>query len=70
MKAIEIFGSQRIATSLDERKLLKKLPINFENLSDRERQVAYDLYKKTVVLISDDGDIELNKLSNIADIEW
>lgn len=74
MKVIDIIGGWRIPISNEENVLLDLVknssPCKFINLNDRQRQLAFELYKRSVLLITDDGDITYNKKKDLTDIDW
>jgi hypothetical protein len=75
MRLIEILGGYRIPVSNEENDLINKVKqdgsLLFDDLTDREKQLSYDLYRRNVVKISDETNmISLNKMPPLEDIDW
>jgi hypothetical protein len=75
MRLIEILGGYRIPVSNEENDLINKIKqdgsLLFDDLTDREKQLSYDLYRRNVVKISDETNmISLNKMPPLEDIDW
>ncbi len=71
MKLVDIVGS-RVPISNEESKLLglvNKQPTNFDSLSDRQKQLIYNLHFRNIVNITDSGDITINSKPSLVDIK-
>lgn len=73
MKVVEILGGFRLPISNEENRIyeaLAKGPLLFEKLSDRDKQLANDLYFRNIVNITEEGIVSRNDIQSIADIDW
>jgi hypothetical protein len=66
MKVVEILGGYRFPVSNEEMKIVnylkKNKSLDFSKISDRQKQLAYDLHRRNIVKISDGGMITMNGL--------
>lgn len=71
---VDVFGSSPLPLSNEEYNvytMIKKgSTVNFEDLSDRNKQLALTLYFKNVITISDNGNIKTNEPEKFEDIDW
>jgi hypothetical protein len=74
MKMVDVFGNSPIPLSNEEYNtytmIKKNSSINFEDLNDRNKQLALNLYFKNVIIISDDGNIKVNEPQKFQDVDW
>lgn len=78
MKLIEVVGSGSVILNNQESQLVSQLKsmiddnkdVNILSLSDRLKQVAYDLYLRNVILIDDDGFMSINEEEDADCIRW
>jgi hypothetical protein len=74
MKMVDVFGSSPIPLSNEEfnvyTMIKKNSSLMFEELQDRNKQVALNLYFKNVIDISDKGKLKLNQPEKFEDIDW
>ena len=73
MRLKDIIGGYKMPLNNEETKLYddiqNKGSFDFEDLSDREKEVIYGMYKKRMVNITDDGIIKVKEPS-LSDILW
>lgn len=78
MKLIEVVGSGSVILNNQESQLVSQLKsmiddnkdVNILSLSDRLKQVAYDLYLRNVILIDDGGFMSINEEEDADCIRW
>jgi hypothetical protein len=74
MKMVEVFGSSPIPLSNEEYNVYTMIKKNasmvFEDLQDRNKQVALNLYFKNVIDISDKGNLRINQPEKFEDVDW
>jgi hypothetical protein len=74
MKMVEVFGSSPIPLSNEEYNVYTMIKKNasmvFEDLQDRNKQVALNLYFKNVIDISDKGNLRINHPEKFEDVDW
>lgn len=71
MKVVDIVG-QRVMINNEEDKLLRYIIAhdspNFNKINDRFKEVANNLYKKNIILISDSGVMKVNFSQKLSDM--
>lgn len=74
MKMVEVFGNSPIQLSNEEYNVFmmikKNSSLSFEDLQDRNKQLALNLYFKNVIDISDKGQMKTNEPEKYEDIDW